>query len=138
MSIKYKVKKHLVLPILKLNVDCPAHVQFLEPINAKEKQEKNSKGEIEKGEIHIAHVIDLDTGLEHHCVMGHVLLSTLYKEYPDDTYVNKFFQITKLAKRGTGAKSYHPYLLSELDVEDCESEEDESAENESVESEPPF
>jgi hypothetical protein len=48
--------------------------------------------------------------------MGSVLLSTLNEEYPEGGYVGLGFGITKLAKKGTGARGYHPYLLAELDL----------------------
>ena len=111
-----KIVKQLVLPILKTKVDDPIYVKFVEPINAKEKVEKDKEGNETKGEIHIAHVIELQSGEEYHLVMGSVLLSTLEESYKNNGYVGKCFMVTKGEKRGTGVKAYHPYLLAEIEV----------------------
>ena len=111
-----KILKQLVLPILKSNVDEPYYVKFLEPIMEKEKVEKDSEGKEVHGTIQIGHVVELQDGQEMHCVIGSVLLSTLTESYPDSSYVDKCFMITKLAKKGSGARGYHPYLLAEVEV----------------------
>jgi len=111
-----KIKKQLVLAIQKLEVDKPCYVKFLDVVKAKEKIETDSKGEEVKGTIQIGHVTNLESGEELHIVMGSVLLSTLNEEYPNGGYVGLGFAVTKLPKKGTGARGYHPYLLAELDL----------------------
>jgi hypothetical protein len=111
-----KILKQLVLPILKTSVGEPIYVKFVEEITAKEKIEKDKDGKETKGEINIAHVVELQSGEEYHLVMGSVLLSTLVESYPEGGYVNKCFMVTKGEKRGSGAKSYHPYLLAEIEL----------------------
>ena len=111
-----KIKKQLVLPILKTAVDEPIYIKFLDPVQQKDKVEVDSKGEEQKGTIEIGHVVNLETGEEMHIVMGSVLLSTLNESYPDQSYVGLGFMVTKLAKKGTGAKGYHPYLMAEIEV----------------------
>jgi len=118
------IKKQLVLAIQKIEVEKPIYVQFMTAIKVKDKVEKDGAGVETKGEIHIGHVLNLETGEELHVVMGSVLLSTLTEEYADDSYVGKGFMITKQAKRGTGARGYHPYLLAELDLGDEKPEDD--------------
>ena len=111
-----KILKQLVLPILQTKVDEPVYVKFVEKIVAKEKIEKDGAGVETKGEIFVAHIVNLETGEENHLVMGSVLLSTLFESYPDDSYVDKGFMVTKGAKRGTGARGYHPYMLAQIEV----------------------
>jgi len=116
MAFIPKIKKQLVLAIQKIEVEKPIYVKFVAPIKIKDKVEKDASGVETKGEIHIGHVLNLETGEELHVVMGSVLLSTLTEEYPNGGYVGLGFMITKQAKRGTGARGYHPYLLAELDL----------------------
>jgi hypothetical protein len=111
-----KIKKQLVLAIQKLEVDKPCYVKFIDVVKEKEKIEKDAQGVETTGSIQIGHVTNLETGEELHIVMGSVLLSTLNEEYPNGGYVGLGFAVTKLPKKGTGARGYHPYLLAELDL----------------------
>tara|TARA_R110000737_G_C14623309_1_gene494000 strand:+ start:9252 stop:9608 length:357 start_codon:yes stop_codon:yes gene_type:complete len=111
-----KIVKQLVLPVLKMNVDEPIYVKFIDAVMEKEKVEKDENGADKHGTIQIGHVIELRDGEEFHMVIGSVLLSTLTESYVDASYVDKCFMITKLAKKGSGARGYHPYLLAEIEL----------------------
>ncbi len=116
-KLKFKRTKRVTLPIVKLTADVPRYLKFTDKIYlGKEIKEKLKEGEKKKAPAHLVNVIDLESGEEGVIVLNKVLMSTLLEEYPDDSYIGKSFEITKLAKNP--GKDYHPFSIIEGESED--------------------
>lgn len=111
---KFKVKKLVTVPLLKFVIDQPIYVKITSPIFLG-KEVKGSGDSSKMEAAHLANVINLETGEEQQIIIAKVVQGVLDEEYPNQGYVGKAFQLTKLAK-GSG-KRYNPYTVAELDVD---------------------
>lgn len=111
-GLGFKVKSAVTLDVLKFESGRTIFVRFLDPIRVAKKQ--NPKND-EQEEITLAHVVDLETQLEHTLVVGAVLEKELKEKYPEDAYVGLCFRIEKLDVEGERWKNYR---VHEIEVED--------------------
>ena len=111
---KFKVKKLVTVPLLKFVIDQPIYVKITSPIFLG-KEVKGSGDSSKMEAAHLANIINLETGEEQQIIIAKVVQGVLDEEYPNQGYVGKAFQLTKLAK-GSG-KRYNPYTVAELDVD---------------------
>lgn len=111
-GLKFKVKEAVTLDVLKFDSGTTIFIRFLEKIRKAEKQ--NPKNE-EQEEITLAHVQELETGLEYTLVVGAVLEKEIQAKYPDDAYVGKCFRVQKLDVEGERWKNYR---IHEIEIED--------------------
>lgn len=112
-GLKFKVIKRVVVPVLKLIAGTPRFFQIAEPIQTREKEEKNDKGEVVKGTIDICRVTDLETGEMGEFVVGNVLRDDLNDAYPNAGYVGKSF---RFLKKDVPGKRYKTYEIDEIEV----------------------
>ena len=128
---KFKAKKNLTLPVMKLTLDTEYFVQITEPMVV------GKKVDDKKEEAVIASVIDLDTGELQQLLVPSVMQGILHDHYgapkygseKDENgvshtvelapgthdYVNKIFSITKMPK--SSGKAYHPMRIIEMEEE---------------------
>ena len=108
-ALKFKTKKHVTLPLLKMENNKPIYIQFTEAIFVG--KVVDDKKEPPK----MANVINLETGEECQIILGTVLESNLRETYPDDSYVGKQFELVKSAPEG--ARKYSLFNITEIEVE---------------------
>jgi len=108
------VVKRVTQMLLKLTDNTPVAVKILDAVFVG-KALKNAR-EVDKKPANLVNVIDLDTGAEMQLIVASMMQSTLEDEYPNNGYVGKCFEITKLGKvlGGTG-NSYNKYSIIEIE-----------------------
>lgn len=116
---KVNVKKHLILPVLKYEVEEPIFITITSPLQKSNRNpEKFEKAGAAKGEkmkpATVCQVFDLTTGEARTLVANTVLVSTLQEAYPGDKYVGLSFRIVKHAKEK--GKRYHTFSVDEIDA----------------------
>lgn len=124
-AFAFKVKKHVTLPLLKIQPEKPLYVTIVEPI-FKAKPQAGSRAEAaankpegegaakKKQPPELAHCIDLTTGEHCQIIIGTVLGAELRETYPDNSYVGKSFEIVQHKVQG---KDYATYSITEIEVE---------------------
>lgn len=129
--LKFKVKAHLTVPLLKVVDNVDYAVTFETPIvkadatparKVFEEFTNPDTGVIEKREKQVqqkeppstAQVTDLYTGTRKQLIVGSVMLSELQKKYKDDSYVGKSFAFKVFTLAG---KQYKGIELAEVEVE---------------------
>lgn len=124
-AFAFKVKKHVTLPLLKIQPERPLYVTIEEAI-FKAKPQAGSRAEAaankpegegksaKKQPPELAHCIDLTTGEHCQIIIGTVLGSELRETYPDNSYVGKSFEIVQHKVQG---KDYATYSITEIEVE---------------------
>lgn len=108
-----KVKRNITLPLIKPQLDVPVYVK----VTSKVFEGKKIEGTGDKAKMEPAHLfncINLETGEEAQMIAPAVLMGIFKDEFPDDSYVEKGFSITKHPK-GSG-KRYHPFSVAELEL----------------------
>jgi hypothetical protein len=104
----FKVKKHVTVPLLKIQNNQPAYVKFTGAIfTGKVVDDKKEAPQM-------ADVINLETAQEMQIILGTVLVGNLRESYPDDAYVGKQFELVKSAPEGT--RKYSLYQITEIEV----------------------
>jgi hypothetical protein len=135
----FKVKKHVTVQLLKVEDGKTYYVKFNGAIHkavvneAEQKKYENAKAKYdglsadEKAKVdpkdipvppnppQLAQVVNLETGEIVQIIVGSVLESELKREYPDDSYIGKGFQIQKAKIQG---KRYAAYQIAELELEE--------------------
>ena len=120
-----KVAKQLVFPTLKTEPGVPIYVVPREAMFIGREMEAK-EGEAKRGPATILRVHCLFGGTEDHPLNGKevqivankLLVSTLKEAYPNDTYVNKAFMVTKSDKAKKGKNGdYFPFEVSEIECE---------------------
>lgn len=111
-----QIIKHVTLPLLKPAIDVPVYIQVLKPmyigkdVSAKSKNAEEKK----KAPATLVDCINMETGELSQMIVPSVLKGIWEDDYPDDTYVNKGFMVTKQAKRE--GKDYFPFSVAEIAV----------------------
>lgn len=119
---KFRVVKHVTRPLIKMELDRPYYVK-IESAFFQAEQVKNPKktkvmvNGVETEQIqqppYIIHVVDLSTGVSAQMVANEVLKAELVKQYKDDSYVGKYFELTKSGK--AEGKNYNTFGITELE-----------------------
>lgn len=118
-EFKFKTKKHVTLPLLKIQPEKPLYVKFVEPIVKAKPQAGGRTPAVDsaaakKEPPELAHVIDLTTGEHAQIIIGTVLGAELRQTYTSDSYVGKDFEIVQHKVQG---KQYATYGITEIEVE---------------------
>ena len=112
-KFNFSVAKLVTLAIRKTEVDVPVYVKLIAAIKKGEAIEEDKDGK-KKEPVDILTITDLETGEQMQIIAGKILVETIKKEYPDESYIDKCFEFTKLAARGSGANKYHPWKIVEI------------------------
>lgn len=112
-NFSYRVMARVTVPTISMKESKEYFFRFEAPIIGKPDREHPDRP------IHIARVIDLETGELGEIVLGKVLHETMLEKYPDAGYVGKSFRIMKTGsgKKGAGASEYNLFYVDEIDVE---------------------
>lgn len=118
-GFKFKVKKHVTLPLLVVNDEVPSYVKITGAIfQAKElegsRARKNENGQVQQPP-HLFHAINLETGEMVQAIANDVLKSTLEDTYPDESYVGKSFEYVRHAM--VKGKKYKTFSITEIEAE---------------------
>jgi len=120
---KFKVKKLITLPLLKMTIGDDYFVKLIgvkfkasamkvDPNKAIDpKVEKEAK----KDPPMLINVIDLTTGEPMQMILNSVLESNIDEAYPDDSYVNLGFKFIKHAK--ASGKDYNTFTIAEIELD---------------------
>lgn len=115
-----KVKKTLTRPVVHLEEGKPAYVKITlamyvgKDMEAKRRGRPSDNPDAKKKEpATLAECVNLETGAEEVLICSTVVKSTLTETYPNDSYVNKCFSITKLAKQS--GRDYFKYHILEIE-----------------------
>jgi hypothetical protein len=109
-GLNFTIARRVVVPTMKVGSD-PIFVQFEQPIEVRQKQEDDGKGNMIEKTIEIGRVTNLETGEIVEIVIGTVLHSELNGAYADNAYVGKQFRIVK---KDVPNKRYKAYELDEI------------------------
>jgi hypothetical protein len=117
-GFKFKVKKHVTLPLLKQEDGKPIYIKTTGAIfQAKElegqRARKNAEGQVQQPP-HLMHVTNLETGEEMQIIANEVLKSTLEDAYPNESYVGKSFAVER--KPIQKGKKYATFTVTEIEV----------------------
>jgi hypothetical protein len=118
MPAQFRRKKLLTRPTLKFVLGQPIYVKIEGPMFiGRDIKTRGPAAEGKKKEpATVLNVIDLTTGEEAQIVCATIVKSTLSEEYPNDAYVGKSFELTKMAKEE--GKDYNKYRI--VEIEDAE------------------
>ena len=126
MEFKFKAKKHVTTPILKID-DNGKLVYFKitgkiypAPPNAGERTRKGTDG-AEMAPPNLVDVMDYSDGQEKKVVVNTVLGEELKRTYPEDSYVGLSFEVAKFKPAG-GSKRYATFTITEIEVEEPKKE----------------
>ena len=109
----FKVKRNITLPLIKPQLDVPVYVKITSAVFEGKKIEGN--GDNAKMEpAHLFNCVNLESGEEAQMIAPAVLLGIFKDEFPEDSYVNKGFMITKHPKQS--GKRYHAFSVAELEL----------------------
>lgn len=109
----FKVKRNITLPLIKPQLDVPVYIKVTGPMfKGKKIEGTGDKAKMEPAEL--LNCINLESGEEAQIIVPSVLKGIFNDEYPDDSYVNKGFMITKHPK--ASGKRYHPFSVAELEL----------------------
>lgn len=117
-EFKFKVKKHVTLPLFKWENNTPYYYRFDTAI-AQGKPIKEKAGESKKEPAYLAQVTNLQNGEQGEIILGTVLRGILDDDYPEESYVGKCFELVQ--KRITG-KNYNSYGVTEIEVDSASQE----------------
>lgn len=110
---KFKRKKLLTRPVLKMLKDIPVYIRFEGKIYLGKEMKQKSGEDKKKEPAHLADVVDLDSGELAQIIVNAVPMSVLMENYPDNDYVGKCFAITRQGRKE--GKSYDPFLVEEIE-----------------------
>ena len=102
----FKKIRQVTLPVLKLEKGVPRYLFILSPMYVGDKLEE------QKDAATLVHSVDMETGEEGLVICPSVMQSELLKNYPDDSYVRKGFEI--VVTRGPAGKNYNLVTISEV------------------------
>lgn len=129
---KFAIKKHVTLPLLKVNDNgTPSYVFFTSAIfkaKVNEVEQKKYVKDLASWEAsnkkepapqvpnppELAHVIDMESGEVAQIIANAILKTEIEDNYPDDTYVGKGFEVKKF--KPTGGKRYAMIQIAEVEV----------------------
>ena len=108
-----KVKRNITLPLIKPQIDVPVYIQVTSAVFVGKAIQKAGDGK-DMEPAKLVNCVNLETGEEAQIIVPSVLNGIFEDEYPDQSYVNKGFQITKHAK--ASGKRYHAFSVAELEL----------------------
>lgn len=111
---QFRIVKHVTRPLLKLVDGVPTYIK-LDAAFKQAEQQKNPKKDAAGNIIPPPFVIDitnLEGGIPSTMVANEVFRSELEKQYPNETYVGKYFEIIKNTK--AEGKNYNTFGITEL------------------------
>lgn len=132
----FRVVKHVTRPLLKITDNKQYYIMFENPLKQAE-QVKNPKTGADGNVVpppFIIDVLNLEDGISMQMVANEVLKSELEKQYPDATYVGKYFEIVKNTR--AEGKRYNTFGITELELVNDEPVNDEPVNVEPVKNEP--
>lgn len=129
---KFVIKKHVTLPLLKLNdsgvpiyafftgaifkakVNEVEQKAYVKNLAAWEASDKSEAAPTQPNPPELAHVIDMESGEVAQIIVNAILKTELIDTYPNGTYVGKGFEIKKF--KPTGGKRYAMIQIAEVEV----------------------
>lgn len=112
-GVKFKKKKVLTRPVLKLVENEPIYVKLVGPMHLG-KEMKQKEGEKKKDPATLIDVINLSTGEEAQIIASAVIKSVLDELYPNQSYVGLGFSMVKQARQP--GKQYNPVHIEEIEL----------------------
>lgn len=111
---QFRVVKHVTRPLLKLEPGIQYYIK-IESAFRQAEQMKNAKKDAAGNVIpppFIVDVLNLEGGTPSQMVANEVFRTELVKQYPNDSYVGKFFELVKNTK--AEGKNYNTFGITEL------------------------
>lgn len=108
-----KVKKVVTVPVLSPQVDKTNYLKITGKIY-KGKELKGSEKTAKMEPADLCPVINLETGEEMVLIVAAVVKGNFDEHYPKDSYVDKSFSLTKMAKRE--GKRYFDFKIMEIEA----------------------
>lgn len=108
-----KVKRLVTVPTLTLKSGTVYYLKFLTPIAVSKVVNKDKDGKVQEP-AHIAQVVQLDSGEARTLIVNAVLASIMVEEFPNDSYVDKGFQIEPTTPKE--GKRYKGFTVAELEL----------------------
>lgn len=111
---QFRVVKHVTRPLLKLEPGVQYYVK-IESAFRQAEQMKNPKKDANGNIIPPPFIVDalnLEGGVPSQMVANEVFRTELIKQYPNDSYVGKFFELIKNTK--AEGKNYNTFGITEL------------------------
>jgi hypothetical protein len=123
---KFRIVKHVTRPLLRLIDNKPVFVKMDGPFRQAEAT-KNPQKDASGNPVpppFLADIVNLETDQPSQMVANEVFKSELQKQYPNDSYVGKYFELTKITK--AEGKRYNTFTILEIapEVETVASESD--------------
>lgn len=112
-NVRFKRKKVLTRPVLKLREDNPVYIKIQGPMQIGKEMKPGADGK-KKEPATVADVINLESGEEAQIICGAVIKSVLNESYPDNKYVGLCFAFTKQARQP--GKEYNPVHIEEIEA----------------------
>jgi len=109
--MEFEKVKSITRPVIKFS-GTPTIVQISGTIYLGEKIDGGTAAQKAMEPPHMAEAIDMGTGEEGIIIFGAVLLSEITKAYPGDTYIGKYFSISK--KNAAEGKKYSLWSVHEV------------------------
>ena len=109
----YKTVKTLTVPLLKLQVEVPAHIKILDKMFIG-KAQKPAPGKTSMEPATLVNVVDLDTGEARQMILNEALKSILNEAYANDKYVGRAFRVIKHEK--VEGKKYFGFTVEEIEA----------------------
>ncbi len=112
LPAKFKIKKRITVPHLKLTVDEPVYFQFTGKIY-QGKAIAPKPGKDAQPAPMLARGIDLSSGEECEIILYAVVLAEMESEFPEHGYVGKSFELIK--RRKVTGKDYSTFSIALLE-----------------------
>lgn len=116
--IKYKKTKPVTIPMLSVKEGVPVIVKFISPMFTSDVKVDN------KEPATVARVWAPESGGTYILMCGAVIQKELEKAYPDETYVGRFFEITRGESGKKAGKNWVSYTIFEIELEENNTDDD--------------
>jgi len=113
---KFKTKKLLTRALMKLVKGEPRYLLCEKPIYLGKEMPEKDPTKKPKDAAHILECLDLETGEEMQFLVPAVVQGVFKDTYPNESYVGKGFEITKMERQP--GKGYDPYRVAEIEIPD--------------------
>lgn len=108
-----KRKKLLTRPVLKFEEGKPRYVKIQGAVYVGKEMKAKAGDDKKREPANLADVIDLETGEPAQIIISAVVKSVLDENYPNQSYVDKCFAITKQGREA--GKQYFKYNVEEIE-----------------------